>query len=229
MLGKFINHCEDSLTAAVLTHLLQLPAEIFWKILYNACPTNCLPKNPGEPVSIDFWPNWNPDKTKNNTYVEPDVFVRFTDWDLIIEAKRWDRPMQDPNQWKNEVIAYANEYGSEKVHVSMIALGGIWSTDDDKVIHDEIICPVHMCKWSDVLAECQRMQRELKNLKYPTSNTHAYKRTLSHLIDLFSWHGFQTGVWFAEVVSNSKLPRLSPSIASHHLALKRIKPQLIHT
>jgi hypothetical protein len=53
MLGKHLNHCEDSLTAAVFTHLLHLPTEVFWKILRNACYTRKLPEFPGEPWNIE--------------------------------------------------------------------------------------------------------------------------------------------------------------------------------
>src|SRR5579871_5883899 len=98
MLGKHINHCEDSLTAAVFTHLLHLPVELFWQVLRNACCTDQLPKHIGEPSIVAPWPNWKATGTKNSIRVVPDLFMRFPTLDLIIEAKRADDGMQKPEQ-----------------------------------------------------------------------------------------------------------------------------------
>jgi len=214
MLGKFINHCEDSLTASVFTHLLHLPSEVFWKILLNACcHTDRLPEHAGEPLSVEPWPNWNPKGTDNTNRVIPDLFIRFVSFDLIIEAKRWDADMQDPSQWEKEVIAYANQYGEDKIPIRMIALGGIGiRKKDEEVPFINGSCPVHMCKWEYVLAECKRMKKELEGLQYKSSQTLACVRTITHLIDLFAWHGFSTGQWFADF--NFEKHRLSPSITS---------------
>ena len=224
MLGKFINHCEDSLTAAVFTHLLHLPAEVFWQILRNACYTDKLPKNPGEPISVDFWPHWNPKGTYNNTYVEPDVFIRFSTFDLIIEAKREDNYQQYRGQWEKEAMAYENEYGSEKVPLKMIALGGIWDVKDEEVAYKAIRCPVHMCKWSRLLDECKRVLKELEWLDYPTMQTRAHERTLTHLIDLFAWHGYSTGLWFSDF--NFEINRLSPVVTSCLEVFPRYKSKI---
>jgi len=221
MLGKHISICEDSLTASVFTHLLHLPCEAFWRILRSACYTDQLPEYPGELREMDPWPKWDPKGTCNNTYVEPDFFMRFPAFDLIIEAKRWDDGQQNRDQWTRELIGYSNEYGEEQRPVRLIALGGIWGTSDDEVPVPtsaektrETGCPVHMCKWERLLAECQRMLREIRSLNYPTSQNKAHERTLADLIDLFAWHGFQTGIWFAEVARD--LPQLSPWVQEHH-------------
>lgn len=212
MLGKHINICEDSLTAAVFTHLLYLPSELFWQILRNACFTDDLPEIAGEPLSIDPWPNWDSKGTDNNNRVIPDLFIRFRSFHLIIEAKRWDSGMQYSNQWKKEVTAYYNEYGNAKVPVKMIALGGIWGMKDEEVCLNEICCPVHMCKWERVLGECQRMKKELEGLEYKSSHTLACIRILTHLVELFACHGFSTGQWFDDF--NFEKLRLSSSTIS---------------
>lgn len=200
MLGKFINVCEDSLTAAIFTHLLHLPSEVFWQILRNACHTTSLPEDAGEPRSVEFWPKWNPNKTKNASYVEPDVFIRFDSFDVIIEAKREDEGQQYRQQWENEVTAYDNEYGHENVPVRMIALGGIWDTKDDEVPVRMSVCPVHMCRWSSVLLECQRLREQLveTNKDSPSSRTSADLRILNDLIALFAAHEYMTFRWFVD-------------------------------
>jgi hypothetical protein len=223
MLGKFINHCEDSLTAAVFTHLLHLPTEVFWRILRNACYTDRLPEYPGEPLSVEFWPNWDPKGTDNTNRVIPDLFIRFANFHLIIEGTRWDQFQQSSGQWQKEVTAYANQYAAEAVPVGMIALGGIWDTKDDEVILTAITCPVHMCKWERVLEECHQMKKELERLKYPSSHTHACVRTLTDMINLFGWHGYSTGLWFADFNFESNL--LSPSIDSYRQCFRKTSLQ----
>jgi hypothetical protein len=229
MLGKHLRHCEDSLTGAILGHLLYLPIEIAWQLLRNACHATDLPEVTGEPEIIEFWPNWNPSNTANTRYVEPDVFLRFRDFDLIIEAKRRDYNQQYRGQWQQQLTAYANEYGKDKRPVRFMALGGIWDTKDaeishpsksheergcpDDVVGDKIVCPVHMCRWRGLLHECRKLLAELERLSFPSSQTHANRRILGQMVELFGWHGYSTGVWFGEI-GLSRL-RLGPGIEGH--------------
>jgi hypothetical protein len=223
-LEKFIkNNCEDSLTAAVFSHLLHLPSEYFWRILRKACPSPKFPPYPGEPICIHAWPNWNASGTKNTDRVIPDLVIEFRPFDLIIEAKRWDVPMQDKDQWNNELIAYTNEYGMKKHEVRMIALGGIHSYADEPLEHlwpskdasghdngkgsHTFKCPVHMCQWSTVLLECQRLKRELEeaNTINPSSQTYAHIRILNDLRLFFEAHGYPALKWFEDFDFKSNL------------------------
>lgn len=227
MLGQHINHCEDSLTAAVFSHLLHLPAELFWQILRDACHSPNLPPSAGEP-ECEFWPKWEATGTNNSSYVEPDVFIRFPVFDLIIEAKRWDGAMQDLSQWQRELAAYANEYGGDNRPVRMIALGSVDRQEDMPLTHQwrvseaggadtkrtrTIVCPVHMCRWNAVLVQCQRMLGSWQRLAHPTSQSLAIVRVLGDVIDLFGWHGFSTGSWFADF--DFAKHRLSPAVPRH--------------
>lgn len=151
--------------------------------------------------------------------------MRFPDFDLIVEAKRWDDRQQNQEQWRRELIGYLNVYGEECRQVRIIALGGIWTSADDEVtdpVRPEPRCPVHMCKWERVLEQCQQMLKEIRRLKYPTSQNKANERILSDLIDLFGWHEFQTGVWFSELAHN--LPQLSSWVQGHHKTFQEFYP-----
>lgn len=224
MLGRHLNPCEDSLTAAIFSHLLHLPAELFWQILRGACyATDQLPATIGEP-EVYSWPRWNSRGTDNSVYVEPDLFLRFATFDLIVEAKRWDHRMQSRPQWEAELTSYCNEYGTERMQVRMIALGGIhieqsdtiscaWKSDDGRDAH-LFVCPVIMCRWQGILNQCRRRRREIEQLSFRTSQSAAEARILDDIIDLFGCHGFSTGRWF-EDFSFDRL-RLAPSL-QHHL------------
>ena len=237
MLGKHLNLCEDSHTAAVFTHLLHLPAESFWAILRRACFTGRLPRDPGELLGVQPWPRWDATGIPDKTTVIPDLFVRFANFDLIIEAKRGDHDQQRPEQWRQEFVAYLNEYGEEAKPVKMIALGGLLGTEDQLVTRrgidpagaerpDEPSCTVHMCRWQSLLQQCQGMRRELAGLEYPPSQTAAAVRVLADLIDLFAWHGYSTGMWFADVEFAGY--RLAPSVDAHLrlFAARSLQPSL---
>ena len=230
MLPKFIDNArEDSLTAAVFSHLLHLTSEQFWRILSRACYTKKLPDYPGEPL-LNAWPNWKPAETGNSDRVIPDLFMRFKTFDLIIEAKIADHGTQDRSQWQRELIAYTNEFGKEKRPVRMIALGGIHSESDEQLHHQwhestpesggvsgethHFNCTVHMCRWSTVLLECQRLKRELEetNKHTPTSRTSADIRILNDLIAFFAAHGYAALRWFKDFDFKSNL--LTPSVDS---------------
>lgn len=230
MLAKFIdNTCEDSLTAAVFSHLLHLPCEVFWQILRQACYTKSLPENPGEPRTFHPWPKWNPDGTETNTtYVEPDVFIRFDSFDLIVEAKRGDNDMQDPSQWRRELIAYTNEYGNEKREVRILALGGIHSekaNDETLPPFKSFDCIVHKCRWSTVLLECQRLKLKLveSNTNNPSSQAYAHIRILNDLTLFFEAHGYPVLKWFADFKWESNL--LDTSVDSDQQFFRNVSLQ----
>lgn len=209
MLGKFVVHCEDSLTAAVFSHLLHLPVAIFWQILRDACYGTGLPAGVGEPKIIALWPKWDPQGTRNSSYVEPDLFLRFDDFDLIIEAKRWDEGMQSRNQWEDQLIAYANEYGEEKRTIRIIALGGLRSERSEELVHEwrsssageqthRFVCPVLMCRWRGLLREAQRTRRKLARPNDRSPQICAHARILDDVIHMFGCHGYSTGKWFTD-------------------------------
>lgn len=105
--------CEDSLTSSVFERLALLSDENLWWVLRNACDKQALaatplPDNVGKLEKIEFWPSWKPDSQleRNSSRVEPDVFLRFEQYDIIVEAKRHDfTQSQNIEQWQNELGA----------------------------------------------------------------------------------------------------------------------------
>jgi hypothetical protein len=231
MLAKFIDRPrEDSLTAAVFSHLLHLPSEVFWDIMHDASSSSSLRKYSGEPRCIHAWPNWSAEGTRNSDRVIPDLVIEFDAFDLIVEAKRWDHPMQDTSQWKAELKAYINEYGAKKRPVIMIALGGIHSHKDE-VLKDvwqsneaqgeasyTFVCQVYMCQWSSLLLACQRQKRKLEQMTERCSRTLADLRIMNDLTDLFIRHSFMPLHWFADYDFKTNL--LSPSAETYRPAFR---------
>ena len=127
--------CEDSLTSSVFERLALLSDENLWWVLRNACDKQALaakplPDNVGKLEKIEFWPSWKPapQLERNNLRVEPDVFLRFKDLDIIVEAKRYDfTQSQKIEQWQNELAAWFQawfqEFKSDRP-VLLLAIGG---------------------------------------------------------------------------------------------------------
>lgn len=111
---------EDSLTSTIIGTLLHLGDKDFWEILYNSCSDNeKLPKTVGALKSYKFWPRWYKENSTNK-YKEPDVFLGFTDFNIIIEAKRDDSNPQKQEQWNEQHDEY--QYKEKKLY--FIALDG---------------------------------------------------------------------------------------------------------
>lgn len=202
MIRRFLKSNEDSLTSTVFSQFLHLPFECLWGILKEASFGSGLPIFPGEPERIEFWPNWDPEGTDNSNRVEPDLFLRFQGFDLILEAKRWDQWQQSRYQWEKELQAYANEYGHEERPVFLIALGGLHGFDAERMqLSDSknTQCLVVMMQWHRVLQAALRLQKNLMKVPFPSSAISAQIRTLGHVIDAFSHHGFSTGSWYEDL------------------------------
>ena len=134
--GK-LDICEDSLTASLFDLLKYLPTDLFWYILKHALHQDHLPSYCGEVIEIQYWPKWNAQekyKTANELYVEPDVFMRFKDFDLIIEAKRHDLNQQFTEQLENEIKSYLNEYEEENRTIYLLQVGGLVDTCNEVFI-----------------------------------------------------------------------------------------------
>ncbi|MDC0302681.1 hypothetical protein OAL23_00775 [bacterium] len=232
MLSRYISPQEDTLTASVFGHLLHLPVETFWQILRQACDGHELPEHCGEPLLIDPWPKWASEGTSNSRYVEPDLFLRFAEFDLIIEAKRWDGGMQSHDQWAKQLISYHNVYGAnageENQNCHYLAVGGLWSyrserfsfqTEDGSVAGE---CVVSKARWQGIVIQCQRLLRHLQDSPYPTSQDRANQRLLGDLIELFAVHGFSTGRWFEDLDFTKNRP-------AHRAETSAIFGQLLYT
>jgi hypothetical protein len=187
--------CEDSLTSSVLDYLKYLPINLFWRILKNSMYQNKLPKLSGELLSIEYWPKWIATDTVNSRFVEPDVFLRFEDFDLLIEAKRQNLGGQSKTQFKNETQAYFNEYGKDDKLLYFVKLGGLITFSNENSSDSRIV----ICKtdWTKLLKEVAELKKELEQSNnYLTEH---YIRLLTDCIKGFSIHQFYSIEWLEDL------------------------------
>lgn len=197
-----IDICEDSLTSSILGTMLHLPTCLFWQILRQACyEKENLPFHSGEIDKVEFWPNWNADgdEISNSQNVEPDLFIEFEGFYLIIEAKRYDIGGQYKQQWINEVCSFYNEYGREK-DLHFIALGGcsdmglefISSQNQNKT-------EVNKCIWTSLLKEVWMANSSIERQEYNDGQRFQLLRILQDVIEAFAQHGIIYTQWLCEM------------------------------
>lgn len=190
---------EDSLTSMVFERLFYLLHERFWNILRESCYGSELPNFSG-PIEIkEFWPSWDPSNTSNKDRVEPDVFIRFQQFDLIIEAKRWDYNQQSKEQWSNEIAAYGNEYAEDKKKLFFIALGGLY----DNVTENLKGVEVRKCRWNRILRKVIEYQKQLTGVSEIKNEMSSITNILNDIILAFQLHGYATGEWLSTIPENN--------------------------
>jgi len=185
---------EDTLTSSVIGSLLLLPSDIFVKILSEASYNKFDDLNYGKLEYFEFWPKWNVkdiEEVDNSNYVEPDVFIRFENVDIIIEAKRYDDNQQSESQWRKEIIAYKKEYEKDKREIVFLAIGGIRSEKIEE-IEDE---NVYKIRWKEILYQ---INNYIENSKY-IDRCESIPRVLQMAKDGLELHGFLSIKWFKDL------------------------------
>lgn len=191
--------CEDSLTATVFDTLKYLPTELFWHILKHSQYHDKLPKYPGEIESLTYWDNWDSTGTTNSRYVQPDVFIRFEEFDLIVEAKRYDEYQQSALQIENEIIAYKNEFESLSKKVYLLQVGGMQHKNDEvNVKKDNIEVIISKTDWTKILDSCITISNRIKSSNLSVNQS--YLRILDDTINGFGLHGYFKKNWLKDII-----------------------------
>lgn len=205
---------EDPKTSAVFENLMLLPDNVFWHLLRQSCFSNdMMPVYSGKLLSYDFWPHWDRTGTDNTNYVEPDLFLEFELFDVIIEAKYGDYGGQYQHQWQQEITAYHNEFGNQKPFV-FIAIGGNMSILAETLSLKDERVSIYKCNWLSLLMTVNKYRKELEAISVPDMNVSATMRLLDNIILAFNINGVYNIDWFntmAEsrpIISTSSLNNL---------------------
>lgn len=194
--GFNLDTIEDSLTSTVFDNLKHLPTEIIWRILHNSLLYGNLPTLSGEIEYIGFWENWNPEGTHNTVKIEPDVFIRFQNLDLIIEAKRYNENQQKFQQMQDQLIAYCNEFYDDGKDIYYYQLGGLNEEvhqDKHNIKDKNKQATIIKGNWSSLLDSVisEKKHLTLVNLSYVKT----YIRILEDIIFGMELHQFYRKKW----------------------------------
>jgi hypothetical protein len=194
---------EDSLTSSIFGVMQYLPEELLWDLLRRACNLRTgLPINTGKLTEIKFWPKWTAqdEKITNSNYVEPDLFMRFENFDLIVEAKKNDDSNQNAQsiyQWKKEIRSYRSEFGEDKKDkLYFIALGGNETLSNTFVEVDSIRYDIYKASWQSLLNEIVKMRFSFESFPYQIPRKNQIIRLLIDLENAFNSHGHLCIEWF---------------------------------
>lgn len=195
--GK-LSACEDSLTSMTFDLLTYLPEDVFWNVLKKSMFIDSLPQYCGKLISMEYWNRWNPQGTDNKIYVEPDVLLRFSDFDVIIEAKRYNEFQQKKAQMVNEITGYWNEFGNEQKTLYFIQVGGINdSTDEIYMLNGNIEVKICKTNWTRILDQIVLLQQ---NLSFVDSFlNYAQIRIIDSLINGFELHQYYRKKWLNDM------------------------------
>ena len=196
--------CEDSLTAVVFDTLKYLPTEMFWSILKRSLYYDKLPIASGNLLSISFWDKWSPKNTSNSSFVEPDIFLRFNEFDVIIEAKRHNEKQQSIAQMKNEIQAYYNEYNDDNKDLYFIQLGGLHNNNDE-LDYQLGVKSIVICKtnWTKLLEQIDSENKKIKNSGLTILSS--YSRILEDSINGFALHQYYKKRWLKNLTIKSTI------------------------
>lgn len=187
---------EDSLTSLTFDGLKYLPDEIFWSILRNSLIAGNLP-NVTAINEIHFWQHWNAEGTSNINFVEPDIFIRTDNFDVIIEAKRWDKNQQSQHQKNNQVKAYHNEFYESNTSLYYIELGGLYNNNpESNYIYENLEVITCKTNWTQLLSSIVTHYQNFDRLNLKLFNPQ--KRILDDIIKGFELHQFYTIKWLVD-------------------------------
>lgn len=189
---QYIETNENSLTSFVFERLSYLPSELFEHIIRDSINDELPPIDFKTREEIIFWPHWNSENTGNSQYVEPDVFLRFEKYDILIEAKRRDEKQQYTEQWEKEIQAYQNEYSDDNKTLIFIALGGINNNQSELCKEYKI----YKCKWTSILNTIRNVKKKIEPTAALLNSNFAINVILDDLISIFQIFGYSTADWF---------------------------------
>lgn len=200
---------EDALTSAIFERFMYLPQEltqhIFTEALLESIPDLDLTKF----ESITYWPNWSPEHTTNTKRVEPDVFIRTNNQDIIIEAKRYDAKQQSKRQWENEIQAYYNEYNDDNKPLIFIALGGLYKKQTETITVKGIAHLIYKFTWKSILNTIQHIIHDMELATNYTNNNIAITKILQDMVLCFELFGFSSALWLERFIIAPQIKQTS--------------------
>lgn len=211
---------EDCLTAAVFARFAYLPARIWWPLLKKAAVTsNGLPDEVGELEDIKFWPRWDVREEAadhfGQRHVQPDVYLRFSQLTVLVEAKRYDAAeMQRSRQLAAEYVAWtaSDENDRDGAPCIVLAIGGLKRLDarqiqrlcgemqqDVSSLNSDLRPPfLAAIEWSGMLTELIRLQESR------TSTDHCSRSIIADLISALELHSIHPRFWLIDLPEDTK-------------------------
>ena len=195
--NKGLENTEDSKTSSVCGVLQYLPDNVILSLI-NKLLGNKLPNLSEENITkFEFWPKWDATGTINERYVEPDIYIETSNFDIIIEVKKNDTTNNPQyfEQWEKEILALQNEKGNKTNEIIFLTLGGndFSKSDEDLDINGIRIYPI---SWF-------MLYQAIDAIKNKVSQSN-YVRLLSDVEHFMNRDGYNPIKWLDELCSSNK-------------------------
>jgi hypothetical protein len=219
---------EDSMTASIFGRLAYLPARIWWQVFKRAAlSSSVLPDDIGELEDIQFWPRWDvrPEAVAlfKQNHVIPDVYLRFSDLTILVEAKRYDSAeMQYGKQLAAEYVAWsASDENDRDAPCVVLAIGGHKTVDAhlygemqknlnrlELDLRPPILASV---EWTGLLTELTRLQEARTFPDYGSG------RIIDDIIAALELHGVHPRFWLIDLAEKTQSYRPIDSLSIEFL------------
>ncbi|MGB0893368.1 MAG: hypothetical protein ACPGUD_03100 [Parashewanella sp.] len=165
----------------------------------------------GDFISIDYWPHFSL-QDENRKFVEPDLILKFTHADILIEVKPPAGGYQNEQQWRTEINGYIECNENTKKALYFLALGQTSKITSSTVRQDiikkskyELLLGVAAIEWqfiADRLVELTTLDNNVCSIQDI--------RILNDMLDALKLYGIRTSKFTWDKLLNSKLPKLKP-------------------
>lgn len=194
---------EDSLTSFVFGLIQYLPSNLIIELLSKASHSEIIYSQIGELQEIEFWAHHNSLNKNNKYYVEPDVFMRFENADMLFEMKLNDSYGQEESQWVKEILSYQNEYSSDNKKLYFFAVGGNTNLIKETISIKKEQIQIFKISWRLLLNEVINLKKSICNNHIICSNSNGVIRILDDIIMSFQKHNYYNLLWFESFEINN--------------------------
>lgn len=183
---------EDTLTASVLGRFQYLPDNEVATIFRNAFGlSTSFPESIGQILDYQFWTHWDATNTDNSNFVEPEVWIETSDYNIIVEAKKFDGGGQYEDQWRNEIQSFMDTFPLDKRLIIFIAIGGNTSLTERTILVKENRYNIYPISWFNLL-------HAVTTLLSQTEVPHQ-QRILRDIIEAFEHHNYFDVTWLVSL------------------------------
>jgi len=197
---------EDLLTAAVFCRFgyisQQLQAELLRSWLTNASSSF------DDFEDIEFWPSFTYEYDDGTNRVEPDLVLRFSSANVIVEIKPPTGGNQSYTQWYREIASFLNDEKSTNKPLYFLGIGRIENVDipycREQLINEfEELKDLVALPWQQVTNQLIEIDKRDSKHVCPRD-----KRVIHDMLQALSLYGLKVSPFKWEDLTKNSLPRI---------------------
>jgi phage terminase large subunit-like protein len=233
--SRLFNTREDLLTSTFFERFAYLSASVqttliqhWFQTVRSATNTSCLLSNLGDFEGIDYWPQYPLVNDASRSFVEPDLLLRFSQVNILIEVKPPAGGDQYEQQWRNEIIGFTESSEEPDKAFYFLAIGRNHKIDFEAcsarflTLFQPWLHGMAAVEWqfvADKLVHLRQHDVELYNQQD--------LRILDDMIQALKLYGLITSEFTWATLLSYNLPKLTlnqPRLSQHSLPSQKLRP-----